>query len=235
MLHNNLLATLITFIIAIAWLRFIDFFAHQGFISGKISRKIIHIGTGPVFILCWLFFDDAILGRYLAALVPFATTIQFALVGFGLWKDQAAVDAMTRTGDRKEILRGPLIYGIAFVLITILFWKASIVGIVALMILCGGDGFADVIGKNVPSGPLPWSKLKTWAGSLAMLAGSFLLSYGVLAIFTSANIFMIDWQNFLPKLALVCFVCTIVESFPIRDFDNLTVPITAILLGTLLF
>lgn len=173
MIHNNYVATVITFILALSWLRLMDFFAHKGMIESKLSRKIIHIGTGPIFVLCWLLFDDQYSARFLAALVPFATTIQFALVGLGIMKDEAAVKAMSRSGVRQEILRGPLFYGIVFVILTIVFWKDNMIGIISLMILCGGDGLADVIGKRISSGLLPWSKNKTWAGTSAMFFGWF--------------------------------------------------------------
>lgn len=235
MLHHNILATVITFILALSWLRAMDFCANKGWITGKLSRKIIHIGTGPLFVLCWILFDDASSARYLAVLVPFATTLQFALVGTGLLKDDAAVQAMSRNGDRREILRGPLIYGIVFVLLTILFWKDTMVGIVALMVLCGGDGFADVIGKRVKSDQLPWSKLKTWAGSIAMFAGSFIISIFVLFIYAEVGIFNIYWVTFIPQLAMICFLSTLVESIPIKDIDNLTVPVSAVILGLLFF
>jgi phytol kinase len=56
-----------------------DFAAHRGWISSDLSRKIIHMGTGPIFVLCWLFFKGTpariLLGSsYLAALVPLAIT-----------------------------------------------------------------------------------------------------------------------------------------------------------------
>ena len=114
------LATLLTFAIAIAFLRLMDFFAHRGWIESKLSRKFIHIGTGPLFVLCWLMFPEVASARYLAALVPLLITVQFILVGTGVMKDDAAVQAMTRTGNPKEILRGPLFYGIMFVVLTIL-------------------------------------------------------------------------------------------------------------------
>jgi len=55
---NPYLATLFTFAIAIAFLRLMDYFAHCGLIESKLSRKLIHIGTGPIFVLCWLMFPD---------------------------------------------------------------------------------------------------------------------------------------------------------------------------------
>ncbi|MEP7137326.1 MAG: phosphatidate cytidylyltransferase, partial [Chloroflexota bacterium] len=65
---NPYLATVLTFAIAIAFLRLMDYFAHRGWIESKLSRKFIHIGTGPIFVLCWLMFPDVSSARYLAAL-----------------------------------------------------------------------------------------------------------------------------------------------------------------------
>lgn len=106
------IAALLTFAIALVFLRLMDFLAHRGLIESRLSRKLIHIGTGPIFVLCWLMFTDEAISRWLAALVPLVITIQFALVGLGIVKDEAAVKAMSRTGDPREILRGPLFYGI---------------------------------------------------------------------------------------------------------------------------
>ncbi len=145
---NNIIALIVTFAVALAWLRLNDFFATRGWVSSRTSRKFIHIGTGPLFVLCWLLFNDAASSRFLAALVPFSITIQFALVGLGMMKDESTVQGMSRSGDRREILRGPLYYGIVFVILTILFWKENPVGIVALMMICGGDGLAEILGRK---------------------------------------------------------------------------------------
>jgi len=109
-LVQDIVATVLTFALALAWLRVMDTFAHRGLIEPRLSRKIIHIGTGPLFVLCWNLFSAEPRARVLAALVPLAITAQFVLVGLGVLKDPAAVQAMTRTGDPREILRGPLYY-----------------------------------------------------------------------------------------------------------------------------
>ncbi|MCJ7702110.1 MAG: phosphatidate cytidylyltransferase, partial [Anaerolineales bacterium] len=83
MLNNNILALLITFGAAVIWLRINNFAAQKGWLSSHTSRKIIHMGTGPIFVLCWLLFPGKQLDRFLAALVPGLITIQFALVGSG--------------------------------------------------------------------------------------------------------------------------------------------------------
>jgi phytol kinase len=199
------------------------------------NRKLIHIGTGPVFVLSWLFFTDAALARYLAALVPFAITMQFVLVGLGVIGDPAAVAAMSRTGDRREILRGPLFYGIAFVALTIFYWMDSPIGIVALMLMCGGDGLAEVIGKRFGRRRLPWSQGKSWAGLAAMFAGGWLLSSLVLAVFIAVGVFPGSLVDYLPAVTIISAAVTAVESLPMEDIDNITIPVVAVLLGHWLF
>jgi phytol kinase len=141
---------------------------------------------------------------------------------------------MSRTGKREEILKGPLIYGIVFVLVTIVYWKTSPIGIIALMILCGGDGIADIIGKKIPSRKIPWSREKSLAGSIAMLLGGIIMSVLVLSIFSLSGEQYAGWIKLFPKIILISFICAFVESLPIHDFDNLTVPAMAIILGHLL-
>jgi phytol kinase len=231
---NVWLALVVTMALALLWLRINDFFAHKGWVSGQTSRKIIHTGTGPIFVLCWLFFPDEPMARYLAACIPFLISVQFLLVGLGLMKDQASVDAMTRRGDRREILRGPLIYGIAFVILTIIYWKESPVGIIALMMLSGGDGLADIMGKRFGTVSLPWSKKKTWAGSIAMFLGGTVFSLSVLFAFLQAGIWRTSIEAMVLPLMAIGLVCTAVESLPIEEYDNVTVPVMAILMGLLL-
>lgn len=235
MLKNNLLALILTLIASLLWLRLIDFAAHRGWIESKLSRKIIHIGTGPIFVLCWLLFLDTPAARYLAALIPLMITLQFVLVGLGIIKDDAAVQAMSRTGDPKEILLGPLFYGIAFVLLTILFWYDSPIGIISLMILCGGDGLADILGRRFGTSTLPWSAKKTWIGSLGMFIGGWLLSIFILAVYVSQGIFSQSLPAFLLPVTIISLAATAVEALPIRNLDNITVTIASVLLGQLMF
>jgi len=231
------LATLFTFIIALAFLRLMDFLAHRGIIEGKLSRKIIHIGTGPIFVLCWLMYPDlgGQISRWLAALVPLVITAQFALVGTGLIKDAAAVKAMSRTGDRREILRGPLFYGIMFVAMTLLYWKDSLIGIPALMMMCGGDGIADIVGRRIHSPKLPWSPEKSVAGSLSVFAGGWLLTLLIFTIYVWMGALSGPVTRFLLPVTWIALGATLVESLPFKDIDNLTITIASALIGHLVF
>jgi len=232
---NPFLALVLTFVAALGWLRLMDFLAHQGWIESRLSRKIIHIGTGPIFVLCWLFYPQVWYARWLAALVPLAITIQFALIGFGVIKDDASVKAMSRSGDPKEILRGPLYYGIMFVVLTLAFWKDSPVGMTALMMMCGGDGIADMVGRYFNSPRLFHSPQKSVAGSLGVFFGGWLMSALVLAIYVSLGLFAGPFSRYLLPITFIAVVSTLVESLPHRDVDNITVTLAAAVLGWFLF
>jgi phytol kinase len=232
---NPFLALIITFAVALIELRLLDFAAHRGWIESRLSRKLIHILTGPLFVLCWLFFPDLWYSRWLAALVPFAITVQFALIGLGIMKDEASVKAMSRSGDRREILRGPLFYGIVFVVMTLVYWKTSPIGMVALMLMCGGDGLADIMGRGIQSPKLPWSKSKSVAGSLGMLLGGWVLAAFILFIFVIAGVFPSPFSIYLIPITVIALVGTLVESLPFKDVDNITVTLVAVLLGQLMF
>jgi phytol kinase len=232
---NPFLALIITFGLALIELRLMDFFAHRGWIESRLSRKLIHILTGPLFVLCWLLFPDVWYARWLAALVPFAITAQFALIGLGIMKDEASVKAMSRSGDRREILRGPLFYGIIFVVLTLVYWKTSPIGMIALMLMCGGDGLAEIMGRGIQSSKLPWSKSKSVAGSLGMLLGGWVLAVFILFIFVLAGVFLGPFSGYLLPITYIALVGTLVESLPLKDVDNITVTLVAVVLGHLLF
>jgi phytol kinase len=235
MLNNNFLALIATFAVALTWLRLNDFMAHRGWISSHLSRKFIHIGTGPLFVLCWLLFTPSIYSRFLAALVPLSITLQFALVGLGIIKDQAAVEAMSRSGDRREILRGPLYYGIVFVVLTILFWLDSPIGIVALMMVCGGDGLAEIVGRRWGRRKIFKRGNKSWVGSAGFFLGGWLLAMMVMSVFLAAGIFKLSFVSLLTPLTMIALISTLVEAVSPQDLDNISVPPVAVILGYLLF
>ena len=193
------------------------------------------MGTGPLFVLCWLLYTDNQSARFLAALVPLAITLQFFLVGSGILHDESAVKAMSRSGDRREILRGPLYYGIVFVVLTILFWTHSPIGMVALMLMCGGDGLADILGRRLGTVKLPWSQSKSVAGTLSMFVGGFIFGLLILGVYVAAGYFTGPWLHYLPAIFVIALAGTIVESLPFKDIDNITVTLTAVILGYFLF
>jgi phytol kinase len=233
---NNFLALIITFAIAFLFLRSMDLIAHRRWIDSKLSRKIIHIGTGPLFLVCWHLFSSQPWARWFAALVPLAITVQFVAVGLGWIKDAAAVEAMTRHGDRREILRGPLYYGVVFVAATLIFWRGRPAGVVALMLLCGGDGLADIVGRRWGRAKLPFNPSKSWAGSLGMFLGGTVFALAALWLFNALGDFgpgLAVWPTLLATLG-IALVATVVEALPVGELDNLTIAAVGAVLGLLL-
>ncbi len=50
---------------------------------------------------------------------------------------------------------------------------------VAVCLMCGGDGLADIVGRRFGGGnKLPWNGTKSAAGSLAMLLGGTVMAAG---------------------------------------------------------
>jgi phytol kinase len=230
---RDAVATLVTLCLALLWLRCMDAIAQRDWLTPQLSRKIIHIGTGPLFVLCWPIFSDAYSARYFAALVPLSITAQFAAIGVGWLSDPAGVQAMTRTGNPRELLRGPLYYGLVFVGCTIAFWRTSPVGITALMLMCGGDGLADIIGRRFGTQKLPFNPDKSWAGSAAMLGGSVSFAFGMLVWFDRLRLFepALNLGTTFILIGAIAVVATAVEALPLQDIDNLTIAAVAVLLG----
>lgn len=57
---------------SIAWLQIWITLAKEGKIDPRLSRKIIHCGSGPLFILLWpLYSSNGITSRAIAASIPF--------------------------------------------------------------------------------------------------------------------------------------------------------------------
>ncbi|HKI54517.1 MAG TPA: phosphatidate cytidylyltransferase, partial [Anaerolineales bacterium] len=175
------------------------------------------------------------MSRYLAALVPLFITVQFILVGTGIMKDDAAVQAMTRRGIPREILRGPLFYGIKSVVLTVVYWKDSPIGITALMMMCGGDGIADIVGRRIKSPKLFWSHEKSVAGSLSVFAGGALLTALILFVYVSVGVFAFPFSIYLLPIVVIALGAMLVESLPFRDVDNITLTVISLLIGHLVF
>eukprot|EP00241_Pyramimonas_parkeae_P022027 CAMPEP_0114319806 /NCGR_PEP_ID=MMETSP0059-20121206/25490_1 /TAXON_ID=36894 /ORGANISM="Pyramimonas parkeae, Strain CCMP726" /LENGTH=231 /DNA_ID=CAMNT_0001446943 /DNA_START=490 /DNA_END=1185 /DNA_ORIENTATION=- len=230
---NDLGALCIAFAVALLWLRLCDALAAQGVLEVKLSRKIIHIGTGPLFIATWPLFSEASSARYMAALVPLSICLQFAAVGLGFLKDPEAVAAMTRTGNPREILGGPLLYGLVHTAITASFWRESVAGAgTDLRTFSGGDmarlGFRGIA-------------TRAW---LAVLLCSFSDTSSVYVC--SAVAVMTMYSNtwtpsdmpriyVLIRLFVVSTAATLVESLPFSDIDNVTVPVAGLLLSLAMF
>lgn len=218
--------------VALAFQMLCSTLAMRGILSVADARKLMHIGMGPLYVATWLLYSDAPYARWACALIPLSFTAKFAAIGLGLIADPEAVATMSRSGEASELLRGPTLYGVVFVAATLTAWRETPEGVVAVMLLCGGDGFADVVGRRLGawSGPLPWSQCKSWAGSAAMLIAGWAFAWAAAAAFAGAGLMAPGAANPLP-IFCISLVATAVESLPVSDLDNVTVAVTAAAAG----
>ena len=100
--------------------KFVQHLAASETISRPAARKTMHVGAGPLFLLCWPLFSNEETARNWAAVGPLALTLKAAAAGSGLIDDPKTVASMSRSGDRRELLRGPALYGAVFVTATVL-------------------------------------------------------------------------------------------------------------------
>lgn len=196
----------------------------------------MHISVGLVFMLCWPLFSPGSRGALLAATVPGVNIIKMLLLGLGIWKDEATVKSMSRFGDYRELLKGPLYYAITITLACIMYWRTSPISIAAICNLCAGDGIADIVGRRFGNIKIPYNRNKSVAGSIAMASAGFLASVGYMYYFSSFGYVEGSWEMVL-GFWIVSLASAVVESLPISTDldDNLTVPVTSILVGSLVF
>ncbi|MBA0787434.1 hypothetical protein Gotri_028040 [Gossypium trilobum] len=205
-------------------------------VDQKLNRKLVHISIGLVFMLCWPLFSAGYRGAILAAITPGVNIIRMLLMGSGIWKDEATVKSMSRYGNYRELLKGPLYYAITVTLACVVYWRTSPIGIAALCNLCAGDGLADVVGRRLGRKKLPYNRNKSIAGSVAMATAGFLSSVGYMYYFSYFGYIQDGWGMIL-RFLVVSLASALVESLPISTEldDNLTVSLTSIFIGSLIF
>jgi len=220
-LPHNLVALGQSLGIALSYMGAVKLLAHKKVISAHDSRKATHIGMGLLYMSTWRLYDASQAARWVSASIPIAITGQVGLVGLGVLEDEAAVQAMSRTGRREELLQGPLVYGAVHLAGTLLCWLQRPHAMVALSALCAGDGLAEVVGRRVGRHKLPWSARKSWEGSAACVAGAYAASNALLR-----------WNRCMPeslspwavqaRLLGVAVAAAAAESLDSSHFDNLT-------------
>ena len=231
--QSNLKGFLIAVFIMVLWVESVKFLNKSGAISIWMRRKMIHVTTGPIYIMVWPLFDDK--GSMIAACVPMLMTLKFVLVGVGLLNDEDDIKSICREGDRTELLRGPLMYGSVFIISTIMFWK-EFTSILGLSALCFGDGFAEYTGRKYGgNNRLPWNNQKSYAGTIGFILFSTIFTpifTAVILITYSNESLGVIYESILssiPRIFCVNVMAALAESFPTGEYDNMTVFAGAVL------
>lgn len=223
-------ATLFATAGAYALVRTFDVLTERRLVEKSLSRKIVHVLSGVLFMASWPLFSNSTEARYFAAVAPFLNSLRLLIYGLRLYTDEALVKSVSREGKPEELLRGPLYYVLVLLFSVLVFWRESPIGVVSLSMMSGGDGFADIVGRRYGSVKLPFNQKKSWIGSISMFISGFLLSAIMLFYFSSLGYVHVSWEEAFGKLALVALAATVVECIPATDVvdDNISVPLASI-------
>ncbi|CAH8360520.1 unnamed protein product [Eruca vesicaria subsp. sativa] len=234
---SDVCASGITSVVAVSCLGFWGEIGKRGFFDQKLIRKLVHINIGLVFMLCWPLFSSGPQGALFASLVPGLNIVRMLLLGLGVYQDEGTIKSMSRHGDRRELLKGPLYYALSITSACFFYWKTSPISIAVICNLCAGDGMADIVGRRFGTEKLPYNRNKSVAGSIGMAIAGFLASVGYMYYFASFGYMDSSKGDMILRFFIISVASALVESLPISTDidDNLTIPLTSALVGTLLF
>ncbi len=179
----------------------------------ELSRKIIHIGTGPVILLAWLFDIPKSIAFLSALLITLALGVNYQ------YRLLPAIEDI----DRKSF--GTIAYGISITLLLLLFWPryASSISI-GVLSMAFGDGLAGLIGRSINSPK--WSIL----GQTKSIIGTFTM--GSVVAITTLAISSTNNLNIQPlDIIFISLVATILEQISPWGIDNITVPVGVTCIG----
>jgi dolichol kinase len=116
----------------------------------------------------------------------------------------------SRPRDRDRFVLGPVTLGLGALLALLLYPSpAASIGIYALAF---GDGFASLVGKTFGRHRPAFMLGKSVEGSLACFSAVFIAAYGVSRRFSVAFV--------------AALVATLVEALPLKDYDNIALPVS---------
>ncbi len=176
------------------------------------SRKLVHIGTGPVALIAWACQLDRVIALPAAGLVTLLTALNHR------YRLLPAIEDVGRDS------YGTVAYGGAITVLLALFWPGQPAAVAAgVLVMACGDGLAGLLGPLIPSPQWQvWGQRKSVAGTLAMAAGSL----AVLLLLRLAP----GESPPLAALALIGAVAVLLEQCAVLGLDNLSVPVATGLL-----
>lgn len=177
-------------------------------LAKELFRKTIHMGTALVPLVLYLS-RTLIIWLLILALILYSISELLRLSGKNVPVVSKITEAAARKRDSDRFVLGPVTLCLG-VLTTILIFEPAI-ATAGIFALAFGDGLASLSGKFLGHCVIPFTQGKTAAGSLTCFLAIFLSSYAVLGSCSQA----------LAAAAVGMFI----ELLPLKDFDNLLIPL----------
>ncbi|MEI8101910.1 MAG: phosphatidate cytidylyltransferase [Chlorobium sp.] len=216
---HNVLITLLTFLYVFSVPPLMDYLVTNHSLPRDISRKITHICAGSSIVFLPLFVDGD-WSQYLNITVFAVWTILLIQKGLFAADDDQAVKTMTRTGNKRELLKGTLYFVIVAMICGTIYYKQP-AGVLAMAILGWGDGLAPIIGTR-------YGKMKYYVLSQKSVEGSLAFFVGAVAAGLFFTHLIVPESFHVVKILVIALIATIVEGVTPREVDNLTIPLAVI-------
>ncbi|MDA8410670.1 MAG: phosphatidate cytidylyltransferase [Treponema sp.] len=183
----------------------------------ELVRKSIHLLIGIVPGIAAVNLNVA-LGLLAAGTLTYALSESLRMSGVEVPLVSRVTALAARRRDSGKYVMGPVTLGLGAMLSLLLYPNPA--ASIAIYALAFGDGLSSLIGKLFGTVRLPFTGGKSLEGSLTCM----------LAVFVAA--FAVSGEA-LQSLAIAVFA-TIVEAMPLKDLDNIALPVLTGALATLL-
>lgn len=178
------------------------------------SRKVVHIGTGAVVPLAWVFGIDRLIA------IPAAGAITLLALINHRYRLLPAIEDVGRHS------YGTVAYGASITLLLLTLWPEQSAAVCAgVLVMAMGDGLAGIVGSSMPSASwVLFGHRKSVLGT-AVMAGASLLVLLLLAALSA----LLDLGSTPPLTGLVAIavIATALEQLAWLGIDNLTVPLVS--------
>ena len=182
--------------------------ADQQAFTTELIRKALHISSAVTAVSAQCWYKQTI-AAIIGISVLYSISEWLRMHHYNMFCIAALTRLAARERDKGHVVCGPLTLA-AGVLLALVLYPLHIAKI-AVYALAFGDGLAGLIGKTFGKTPLGFARDKTVAGSCACFVAVACTSFAV--------------SGCLWKSVLLALLAALIEMLPLKDYDNLFIPL----------
>ena len=184
----------------------------------EVFRKCIHIMSAFVPLLVYFTSSNIAIMILSVLILLYSISEILRLHGKRFCIISSIVEIANRERDEKRFSLGPVTLAVGIVIV--LYFFPLRIASIAIFSLSFGDGFASLVGKVYGKKKFLFEG-KTVAGSIACFVATFTAQ----VLFTHNLFFSL----------LIAFITCLVEALPLKDFDNVLIPMIVAISAKALF
>lgn len=190
--------------------------------SNELRRKAVHVSM-----IAWAL----LIGRIEPCMV---NGICFLALLFNIFLLRSiTAGTLEREQEREQGYSiGLLAYPAVLLLIGLVWHRHQVVMAIAWGAMAFGDGFASIVGRSVPSCPLPWNGSKTWSGFTGFVVIGFVLTWLFVMLCLPPNVHEgLSIETWTGIIAAAVVAGALAESQEGFVDDNIAVPLVSALVA----